>query len=185
MDLSFVTTNPGKLREARAILAPFGVRIRPQVRKLPEPQADTLREVVRAKLAALPSRKGYQMVEDSGLFLTGLGGFPGVYSSYIYRTWSFDPILELLESRSREAVFRTVAGLRWGPHTRLFEGACPGRIAPRPRGAKGFGFDPIFVPEGSPRTFGEMSLGEKWKISHRGRALQAVGRFLASRAPKS
>jgi len=175
----FATTNPGKFREATELLAPFGVRLLWSRRPLVEVQADRLEEVVRAKLGSLPVRGGWDLVEDSGLFLPGLGGFPGVYSSYIYRIWGLDPILELLRRRPRAAVFRTVAGLRRGRVTRLFSGECPGEIVPRARGTGGFGFDPVFRPKGDSRTFAEMTTAEKNRFSHRARALAKAGRFLA------
>ncbi|MCI4318108.1 MAG: non-canonical purine NTP pyrophosphatase [Thermoplasmata archaeon] len=178
MDVDFCTSNLGKLREARGILGEYGLRVRPLHRKLPEPQADTLLEVVRAKLAGVPSRPHPVLVEDSGLFLEGLAGFPGVYSAYIYRIWGFPPILELLRRRPRGAVFRTVAGVRRGRVVRYFVGECRGTLAAAPRGSHGFGFDPLFIPVGSTRTFAEMAPAEKWTISHRGRALRSVGEFL-------
>lgn len=179
MDLAFVTSNPGKVAEAKGILGPYGIRVRPVKRVLPEPQADTLEEVVAAKLAALPPRRTPQLVEDSGLFLDGLAGFPGVYSAYVYRIWRFDPILELLRRRPREATFRAVAGVRLGRRTWTFPGECRGTIASRPKGSYGFGFDPIFRPEGARRTFAEMEPEAKWAVSHRGRALRSVGEFLS------
>ena len=134
MDLAFVTSNPGKLREARALLRPFGISVRSIARVLPEPQAETLAEVVEAKLDSLASRPRRQFVEDSGLFLPSLGGFPGVYSAHIYRIWKFDPILELLTHRSRAAVFRTVVGLKDRGRRYSFVGECRGTIARKPRG---------------------------------------------------
>lgn len=184
MDLDFLTSNPGKIAEARGIFEPLGIRVRPVRRVLPEPQADDLESVVRAKLAAVPPNGRYQLVEDSGLFLDGLGGFPGVYSAYIYRIWKFEEILELLRDRPRTAVFRTVAGLQKGRRRRLFVGECRGSISRAPRGTGGFGFDPIFVPTGSRRTFAELAPAEKWAISHRGRALRAVGQYLLTKERK-
>ena len=183
MDVAFVSSNPGKVREVRAVLGEFGIRVRSLRRELAEPQADLLEDVVRAKLDALSSRRGLQLVEDSGLFLEGLGGFPGVYSAYVYRLWGgdegFRPILELLRHRSRRAVFRTVAGLRSGKRRRLFRGECRGTIASGPRGRNGFGFDPIFIPDGYRQTFGELAPETKLAISHRGRAIHAVGAYIA------
>lgn len=173
-----MTTNPGKLREIRTLLTPFGARIRPVRRTLPEPQADSLEEVARSKLAAVRDLPGWVLVEDSGLFIPSLGGFPGVYSAHIYRIWGLDPILELLRRRDRRAVFRTVAGLRRGNRTWLLAGACTGTIARSVRGTNGFGFDPIFIPSGSRMTFAEMESGQKDEVSHRARAMRRVGRIL-------
>ena len=179
MDVTLVTTNPGKLREVRDLLRPYGVTVRSLRRALPEPQSDSLRPVAQAKLAAVADVPGWALVEDSGLFIPSLGGFPGVYSAHVYRIWGLAPILELLRRRPREAVFRTVAGLRNGERQWLLEGGCRGTIARSVRGSGGFGFDPIFVPDGERRTFAEMSATEKDAVSHRGRAMRRVGRVLA------
>ena len=179
--VSFVSTNPGKAREVRSILAEFAVRTRWVRRELPEPQADTLEEVVRAKLAAVTDVPGNVLVEDSGLFIPSLKGFPGVYSAHFLRLWGFDPIFELLRRRDRRACFRTVAGLRDGRRTQTFVGEVWGSIARAPAGTHGFGYDPIFVPTGWDRTFGEAQPTEKDEISHRARAIRKVGRALSRR----
>jgi XTP/dITP diphosphohydrolase len=182
-DLTFVSTNPGKAREVRHVLAPFGLRTRWVRRELPEPQVDSLAEVVRAKLSAVADLTGYVAVEDSGLFIPSLRGFPGVYSAHFLRLWKFDPIFELLRRRDRRACFRTVAGLRNGRRERLFVGEVWGTIAREPAGTNGFGYDPIFVPEGWNRTFAEARPEEKDAISHRARAFRKVGRAFAKGRP--
>jgi XTP/dITP diphosphohydrolase len=181
--IRFVSSNPGKFREVREILRPYGVEVRWSRRALPEAQADTLPEVVRSKLAPLPVTGGAYLVEDSGLFLEGLQGFPGVYSAYAYRTLGLTNILRLLKGRDRSATFRTAAGVRQGRSSWVVGGTVRGRIAERPRGDGGFGYDPIFIPTGDSRTFAEMSPEEKNGYSHRGRAIRAVGRRLV--APRS
>jgi len=180
--LTFVSTNPGKFREVQSVLAPFEVRTRWRRRTLPEPQADTLEEVVAAKLAAVRDIPGYVLVEDSGLFISSLNGFPGVYSAHFLKTWKFGPILELLEHRARTASFRTVAGLQRGRRRWMFTGEVTGSIANRPRGRNGFGYDPIFVPKGYTRTFAELPTDLKNALSHRGRAVVQVGEMLRARA---
>ena len=180
-EVTFVSTNPGKFREVRALLAPFGVHTVWRRRVLPEPQADTLEEVVLAKLAAVRDISGYVLVEDSGLFIPSLKGFPGVYSAHFLKTWRFAPILELLEHRSRRAYFCTVAGLQRGNRRWTSVGEVRGRIAEHPRGRRGFGYDPIFIPENETRTFGEIPPEEKNANSHRARAVRQVGELLQSR----
>lgn len=180
-DVTFVSTNPGKFREVRDLLAPCGVRTRWRRRVLPEPQADTLEEVVAAKLAAVRDVPGYVLVEDSGLFIPSLHGFPGVYSAHFLKIWKFGPILELLEQRNRRAYFRTVAGVARGNRRWMFVGEVRGSIADRPRGHRGFGYDPIFVPTGGTRTFGEIAPEEKNRQSHRARAIRQVGQLLRER----
>jgi XTP/dITP diphosphohydrolase len=167
-----VTSNPGKFQEVRALLAPFGISVRWSRARLPELQADTLEEVVRGKLAEVPRSAMPIVVEDSGLFVESLDGFPGVYSAYAFRTIGPRGLIRLVGPGKRRASFQTVAGLRWGRTERLYRGACLGRLSSAPRGTQGFGFDPIFVPEGEHRTFGEMDLPTKF---------EALGRSVARR----
>jgi XTP/dITP diphosphohydrolase len=182
-DVTFVSTNPGKFREVRELLTPFGVRTRWRRRTLPEPQADSLELVVEAKLDGVRDLDGYILVEDSGLFIPSLGGFPGVYSAHFLKIWKFGPVLELLERRDRRAFFRTVAGLRRGRKRWTFVGEVFGSIAPRPKGTHGFGYDPIFIAEGEKKTFGELPVERKNELSHRARAIRKVGGFLSERTP--
>ncbi len=183
--VTFVSTNPGKAREVRAVLRPYGVEVRWIRRTLPEPQAETLEEVVRSKLRATRDIPGPVLVEDSGLFIPSLGGFPGVYSAHFLRIWKFRPIFELLERRNRRAYFRTVAALRVGRRTYLFRGDVHGTIARRAAGSHGFGYDPIFIPTGWDRTFGQVPAERKNAISHRARAVRRAGEFLARRHARS
>ena len=182
-DLAFVSTNPGKSREVAAVLRPYGVKVRWTRRTLPEPQAPTLEEVVRSKLDAVRDLSGYVLVEDSGLFIPSLKGFPGVYSAHFLEVWRFGPIFELLRRRDRRAYFRTVAGLQQGRRRALFVGEVHGRIAARPAGRHGFGYDPIFVPSGWDRTFAEVPAEAKNAISHRARAVRKVGEALRRGRP--
>jgi XTP/dITP diphosphohydrolase len=179
-DVTFVSTNPGKSREVEAILAPYGITVHWRRTELPEPQADRLEDVVAAKLDAVRSVRGYAMVEDSGLFIPSLGGFPGVYSAHFLKLWKFGPILELLRTRPRGAYFRSVVGLRRGAKRWVFAGEVVGAIADRPSGGGGFGYDPIFVPAGDTRTVAE--IGDEWKRrnSHRARAAQALADAIAA-----
>ncbi|TLZ58765.1 MAG: RdgB/HAM1 family non-canonical purine NTP pyrophosphatase [Methanobacteriota archaeon] len=182
--ITFVTTNPGKFREVSATLAPLGVRMRRLDRAYPELQADRLDDVVRFAAGIVARQvRGEFLIDDSGLFVDALGGFPGVYSSYVYRTIGPGGVLTLMQREARRSArFETVFLLgRRGRPPRIFRGACEGSIARAPRGRGGFGFDPIFVPRGSRRTFGEMSLAEKNAVSHRARAAEALARHLRRR----
>ncbi|MFZ0699502.1 MAG: non-canonical purine NTP pyrophosphatase [Thermoplasmata archaeon] len=178
--VTFVSTNPGKYREVRALLRPYGIRVRWKRRTLPEPQTAKIEEVVRSKLDAVRDVPGWVLVEDSGLFIPSLNDFPGMYSAHILDIWGFGPLLELLKSRPRAASFRAVAGLRRGRKIWLFPGEVRGKIAPRAAGKNGFGYDPIFIPEGGTRTFAQIPSAEKNDLSHRSQALRAAGRMLAS-----
>jgi len=118
-------------------------------------------------------------VEDAGLFIDALNGFPGPYSSYVYRTIGVEGVLKLVEGKSRGAAFVSVIALYHpGKGVRVFKGMCRGVIAQHPRGFSGFGFDPIFIPEGVGKTFAEMREDEKNKLSHRGEAARKLIEWL-------
>lgn len=160
------------------MLSSVGYKVRWVKGELPEPQADTLEEVVRSKLVSIPPSDGLAMVEDSGIFIKSLNGFPGVYSAYVLRTIGLDGILRLAEGKSRDAEFRAVVGLSTGRRMRLFEGRVSGKLAPEPRGRNGFGYDPIFIPEGLTKTSGELDAEAKNSISHRGAAMRRLVAYL-------
>jgi XTP/dITP diphosphohydrolase len=181
VNVRFVTGNPGKAAEAQAALAPLGIHVEPVDERTHEIQADTLEEVARAKAEALRARvPPPYFVEDAGLFVRSLQGFPGVYSAYVYRTLGNAGLLRLLPGhQDRRATFRAVIAYVVGDGPpELFVGEAPGTLAPRQRGSNGFGFDPIFVPRGLRRTFAELSQAEKSRHSHRGRALAAFASSL-------
>ncbi|MFB6354293.1 MAG: XTP/dITP diphosphatase [Halobacteriales archaeon] len=177
--LRFVTTNEGKVREARAYLADVVDGVEAWAYDYPELQADDL-----ATIAAHGARDAYAagdgspvFVEDSGLFVDGLGDFPGPYSSYVYGTIGLAGVWRLAEPLDdRAAAFRSVVGYCDGETERTFEGAVRGTIV-EPRGDGGFGYDPVFEYDG--RTFAELSTEEKNAVSHRGRALATFADWLA------
>ncbi len=146
----------------------------------PEIQADTLEDVIEFSLNDLAGKiEGNFIIDDSGLFIHSLNDFPGVYSAYVFKTLGNRGILRLMEGmEDRSATFKTVIGLRIEGQNFKFVGLCHGRIATEERGTNGFGYDPIFIPEGYERTFAEMSTQEKNKVSHRGRAIRKVASFL-------
>ena len=182
--LTFVTGNAGKARELQAQLAPRGIEVVQDARGYPEVQAGSLAEVAEAgarHLLASGLRPPF-ILEDSGLFVAALRGFPGVYSRHALDTIGCAGLLKLLadvELESRSAAFQAhllyvdASGAMHG-----FEGTCPGRIAERAAGAGGFGFDPVFQPRGHDRTFAEMDGAEKAALSHRGQAVRAFLGFL-------
>jgi XTP/dITP diphosphohydrolase len=173
-----VTTNPGKWAELSAMLSSRGIQcvwIRGETREI---QSDDLAEIVKVSAHEAYDRWGENvLVEDSGLFVQALGGFPGPYSSYVYRTIGLRGLLKLLEGVSdRVALFRSaLCYVEAGGKQLIFTGEVRGIIALGARGTGGFGFDPIFIPEeGDGRTFAEMTLSEKNLYSHRARALQGL-----------
>jgi XTP/dITP diphosphohydrolase len=179
MRLKFVTSNDNKYREASAIIP----HLEWVDKAYTEIQADSLEEVVSHGVKELIDQ-GLEdfFIEDAGLFIHSLKGFPGVYSSYVNRTIGCEGILRLLgkqkeeekkEEKRREAEFRSVIGLYSGEIT-LLKGICKGEISTERKGEDGFGFDPIFIPDGASKTFAEMKIKGKNQYSHRARALEKL-----------
>ena len=192
MEIFFATSNSHKVSEAAAILDPLGHRVQPLLLngrplELVEPQAEGIEEVARSQLEqaveATSGMLGSQtaiLVEDSGLFVDSLGGFPGPFSSYVESTIGLQGILSLMEGvESRGAEYRAVAVLGFEGETLRSSGSCKGVISTTSSGSNGFGYDPIFVPEeGDGRTCGELSPHEKSQVSHRARALKGLSELL-------
>jgi len=181
--LRFVTTNDGKWLEVSLVFAEHSVRVERINARVLEIQSDDLAEIARASaLDAYAKFGGDVVVEDAGLFVEALNGFPGPYSSYVFRTIGIDGLLRLMRgARDRSAVFRSaVAHVDREGKVSVFLGEVRGFIAESPRGTGGFGFDPVFVPEGSERTFAEMTPEEKNLRSHRAKAVRELIRNLRS-----
>ena len=181
--LVFLTSNPGKAREASALL---GRAIPARPLELPEIQSLAFREVVVAKALAAAERLGVPvLVEDSGLALPAWKGYPGPLTKYAVGAVGeagFARLAHAWGDARAEAV--STLGLAW-PGAKpedvvVAEGRVPGALAPEPRGANGFGWDVVFVPDGEARTFAEMSAEEKNARSHRARAFGELKRLLGA-----
>ncbi|ASJ15994.1 non-canonical purine NTP pyrophosphatase [Thermococcus chitonophagus] len=179
MKIFFITSNPGKVKEASSLLKPLGIEVEQLKFPYPEIQADSLEEVVEFGIRWLKDKVSKPFfIEDSGLFIEALEGFPGVYSAYVYRTIGLDGILKLMEGiENRRAYFKSVIGYYDGK-VHIFVGKVYGKISHEKKGTQGFGYDPIFVPDGYDKTFAEMTTEEKNAISHRGKALKEFHRWL-------
>ena len=181
--ITFVTSNKGKVREFKKII---GDSFRLEHIEMPyrELRSDEPEEI--AKLAAKQLAEKLNkavVVEDSGLFIKALKDFPGTCSSYIHKRIGLKGILKLMEGiEDREAIYKSaVAYCEPGKKPVSFLGAENGRIANEIRGEFGFGHDPIFIPEGSEITYGEMDNIEDVKKFRR-RAVEQLLRFLKSPA---
>lgn len=186
MELVLATRNQDKIREIKEVLADLKVKILtyenfpdfPEVRE----DGDTLRDNALKKARAVARFTGkVALADDSGLEVKALGGAPGVFSSrFAGEDASYEDnnckLLSLLKGvppEKREATFRCVIAIS-DPQERekIVEGVCGGKIVEKNEGKEGFGYDPIFKPEGFTRTFAQMSLEEKNQISHRAKALK-------------
>jgi len=185
--LYFVTGNKGKLVEVQNKFSKVDVKVVQMDLGYPEIQADSLEDVAMYGLNDVRKRFDKPFIlEDAGLFIDGLNGFPGVYSSFVYYTVGCEGIIRLMEdfeeNSERKAVFRSVFAFSM-PNEKpvLFVGECPGFISKELRGSYGFGYDPIFIPDGEHRTFAEMSVEEKNCFSHRGRSLDKLIDFFKNK----
>lgn len=170
--LDVITSNKGKYREYEEKLSSTFV-VKMNNVHYPEIQASRLEDVVHHAFEYLEDYVPL-MIDDSGLFINRLKGFPGVYSAYVMKTLGCEGILKLMEGEEdRKARFECVIGL-FDDEKRLFKGICEGRISTEMRGDMGFGYDPIFIPSGYDFTFAEMETDRKNKISHRGKAMKAL-----------
>ncbi|HEY6343756.1 MAG TPA: RdgB/HAM1 family non-canonical purine NTP pyrophosphatase [Bryobacteraceae bacterium] len=184
------TSNAGKLREFQAAGEGFDVRRLRAAVPPPEEPGLTFKENAIAKAEYYGRfEKGFLFAEDSGLEVDSLGGEPGVYSARYSGPNATDEennarLLARLEGvKDRRARFVcAVALVKDGALVKTFRGAVEGRIADRPRGTNGFGYDPLFYYEPFGCTFGEASLSEKMKVSHRGQALAQMFGFLGKLA---
>ncbi|RLF20910.1 MAG: non-canonical purine NTP pyrophosphatase, RdgB/HAM1 family [Thermoprotei archaeon] len=181
-EINFVTGNKHKLEEVKHILEPYGISVkRVTVDKL-EIQSNDLCEIAEYSAKIVAERLRIPVVvEDAGLFIEALNGFPGPYSSYVFKTIGNEGILKLMRGvKNRRARFvSAVAYASPNGFVKVFIGVTEGLISIEPRGEYGFGFDPIFIPyEGDGRTFGEMTLDEKSRISHRGKAFRSLAKWL-------
>ena len=180
-EIFFLTRNRKKFEEASEILRGFGIRALSMPEERLEIQSDDLCEIAKFSSSEASRARGVPLIsEDAGLFVDSLGGFPGPYSSYAFRTIGVGGLLKLLDGiAERGAEFRSaVSFCAPGLGPVCFLGRVRGWITEEARGSQGFGFDPVFVPEGGgDRTFAEMGLEEKNKYSHRAKALEKFARW--------
>ena len=196
--LVLATGNAGKLREMRAILAPWGVDVRPQsefTRAAAEETGLSFVEnaLLKARFAAeasgLPA-----IADDSGLEVDALHGAPGIYSARYAGPGADDVAnndrllrdLETVPDAERNARYRcAMVYLRWAldPAPLVCQASWEGRIGRLPRGRGGFGYDPLFLVDDGPQTAAELETGHKNEVSHRGRALRALVAELVGDAP--
>lgn len=194
MKIVFATNNAHKLAEVQAVLGDAYELVTPRMcgveEEIPENQP-TLEGNASEKSHYLRARTGLDcFADDTGLEVEALDGAPGVHSArYASDGHDFAAnnrlMLRNLEGvANRRARFRTVISLLVGDEEHLFEGVVEGRIVERESGTEGFGYDPLFVPDGCDRTFAEMSPDEKNAVSHRGRAVRKLAAFLRARGEK-
>ena len=181
----FASSNINKYTEIRNLLSTRKKSIKIEFKKmeLKEIQSDSLVEVAEDKVQQAFKINQYDVfVEDDGLFIESLNGFPGVYSSYISKTIGNGGILDLLGNKgNRNASFKSIIAFYDGQKIKSFTGEIKGKISFHITNG-GWGFDPIFVPKNSEITFGQMDLEMKNKISHRKVALDKFVKWYLNQA---
>ena len=177
-----LTSNRHKCAEANTILKPYNLKLIQKPAKGIEIQSDSLEEVARVCAKAAYKRLRVPLlVEDSGLFVDALRGFPGVYSSAIYTQVGCEGILRLLAQERRKSA-KFVCALAYADENgvRLFRGVVHGSIARRITPGEGFGYDPIFIARGYSKPF-SAAPQLKAKLSHRARAFESFARFMKNK----
>ncbi|MDD3042303.1 MAG: XTP/dITP diphosphatase [Methanosarcinaceae archaeon] len=177
----FVTGNKGKFAEVRDILASRGIEVIQNKNGYPELQEDELEPIAASGASYVAEKLNMPvMVDDSGIFIKALNGFPGPYSRFVEDNLGNPKVLKLMEDeKDRSAYFKTVIGYcEPGKEPLVFPGVVEGKIAFEERGTGGFGYDPIFEYEG--KTFGELGDEIKNTLSHRRRAIDKFLEWLDS-----
>jgi len=182
MRLLFVTGNKHKFMEAERILKEHGISIDQFDLPHNEIRAESCEEVARNSLHSLHRHIDVPFfVEDAGLFVKALNGFPGTFSAWVFKKIGNEGILKLMENKeNRDAVFRSAIGVFYNDESKILSGEVKGKIAPKAKGSEGFGFDPIFTPEGYKKTFAE-DRRLKFINSHRKNALDKMVHWLETR----
>lgn len=187
LKLVFATNNKHKLEEVQAMLTNFEIVSLADINcfeDIPE-TADTLEGNAILKANFITEKYGFDcFADDTGLEVEALNKEPGVYSARYAgennnAEANMNKLLKNLENnKNRKALFKTAIALNIQGKQFIFEGICKGTILTEKRGESGFGYDPIFMPEGFKTSFAEMNLAEKGKISHRGKAIKKLVTFL-------
>ncbi len=182
----FITGNAHKYSEISDLFRRFlpDYELLQMNEDLLEIQAWSLEEVARFKLENVKTGPDSPyFIEDAGFFIDDLKGFPGVYSAYIFKSIGYDGVLKVMSGRAvRNAHFKSVIAYKDPTSgTKLFVGKVEGTVSLEAKGTNGFGFDPIFIPNEIPnKTFAELSMEEKNRISHRSRSFQQLIEYLSS-----
>lgn len=172
--LYFATSNDNKFKEIKELI-PNIKQLKVELREM---KTDDIKE-----LAAEKAKEAFQVVkkpvfvEDTGIFINALNGFPGTNTGWVYKKLDgFNGVMKLMEGiEDRSATFVTVVSYFDGKKSKVFVGEKRGEISAAAQGSDGWGYDPVFMPEGMGRTYAELGMEEKNKISHRA---IAIGKFL-------
>ena len=179
----FASSNKNKYEEANSILSKFGISLKFFRCELQEIQADTLEEVAIHKVQdAFSQCRKPVIVEDDGLFINSLNGFPGPYSSFVFKTIGIEGILNLVKKKRQATFCSVIAYCQRNRNIAMFDAKVQGKISRKPAGAK-WGYDPIFVPYGQTKTYAQLK--NKNLFSHRYLALKKFANWYLHRPESS
>ncbi len=177
--IKFVTSNGHKFEEVQIIMEKYNIKISWEKMKYQEIQADTTSIISRDSCEKLSNIiKPPYFIDDTGLYIDNLNGFPGPYASYVQETIGNGGIIKL--AANSKARFETVISLYNNDDIIQFNGILNGTISSGISNGRLFGYDPIFIPEGYDNSLAEISLEEKNKISHRGIAMEKLVNYIIS-----
>ncbi|MFH1835362.1 MAG: XTP/dITP diphosphatase [Methanobacteriota archaeon] len=182
MQFLFATGNKHKVSEANEIGGEFGVSFKQIECPYPELRSDSISEVAKEGARFVFNKIGKPVVvEDSGLFIQALDDFPGTYSAFVFSKIGNFGILKLMDDTSnRTAEFRSCIAFYDGKTLKSFVGSVKGDITEKPVGENGFGYDPLFIPNGCGKTFAEDQETKK-KVSHRSKAVKKFLNWYSSK----
>ncbi len=180
--LVLVTQNQHKLKELSPLFKKYNVEFETTSIKKHEIRSESIEEIARiAAKTAFETLQKPVVVDDTGFFVDALNGFPGSYAGIVLKFIGYEGILRLMDNKDdRRSRFETAVGYYDGQNLESFMGTMSGSITTKPGGEGGFGYDPIFLPEGFTKTYAELTFEEKVRISHRTKAFEEFLRWLSS-----
>lgn len=178
-EIYFASSNSNKYREIKQILNQYGIESHFVKMSLQEIQSESVHQIAKAKSTnAFEYLQKPVIIEDDGFYISSLKGFPGQYSSFVYKTLGNQGLLKLMENRTnRKACFLSVIAYNDGHTLKMFTGKTQGMLN-RLATDGGWGFDPIFIPENTTKTYGELSqLNRKALFSHRHKSIKKFSKW--------
>ncbi len=178
-EIYFASSNSNKYREIEQILSHYGVESHFVKMSLQEIQSESVHRIAKAKSTnAFEYLQKPVIIEDDGFYISSLKGFPGQYSSFVYKTLGNQGLLKLMENRTnRKAHFLSVIAYNDGQTLKMFTGKTQGMLS-RLATDGGWGFDPIFIPENTTKTYGELSISNRKAVfSHRHKSIKKFSKW--------
>lgn len=184
-ELYFATSNKNKFKEASKVAKEYNITLKQHPTKGIEIRSDDVEDIaVNSVREIYTALKKPVFVEDTGLFIDSLHGFPGAYSGWVYKKIGTKGILNLLTpDKQRTAIFKTAIALKTETKEKIFSGVCKGKISEKEKGDSGFAYDKVFIPLGYNSTFAER-IELKNQLSHRYRALTELFTYVRRKVEK-